>query len=97
MGRLVLSRTGRMMAVLCDGRVALPEGQQRRYSSYCGNFTVEGDVLTTVVDAASDASRIGSRQRRVLRFQGDRLILLPPRGAGGEQREIVWEFESAAE
>ena len=51
MGRLVLTGAGRMMAVLCDGRTSIPEGEKRVYSSYCGNYRVETDTLTTIVDA----------------------------------------------
>ena len=95
MGRLVLDRSGRMMAVLCDGRSSLPAGTKRAYSSYCGNFSVENDVLTTIVDAASDPSRIGSHQRRRLEFRSGRLVLLPPVSGGGQQRELYWELETA--
>lgn len=96
MGRLVLDRSGRMMAILCDGRTSLPEGEDRLYSSYCGNFQLNGDILTTTVDAASDPSRIGSAQRRRVAFRGDLLILTPPSRPDGEQREIVWELEAPA-
>jgi Lipocalin-like domain len=96
MGRLVLDRSGRMMAVLCDGRTHLPDGESRLYSSYCGNFEVTGGVLTTVVDAASDPSRIGSVQERQVALAGGQLVLTPPRRADGELREIVWELEAAA-
>jgi hypothetical protein len=96
MGRLVLARSGRMMAVLCDGRRSLPEGEARAYSSYCGNFVVEGNILTTTVDAASDISRIGSQQRRRLKFRADRLVLMPPRSPDGVQREVSWEREARA-
>jgi hypothetical protein len=96
MGRLVLDRSGRMMAVLCDGRVTIPAGEKRSYSSYCGNYEIEGNLLTTTIDAASDLSRIGSKQSRLIEFRGGRLVLKPPRRPDGEQREIVWELEAPA-
>jgi Lipocalin-like domain len=93
MGRLVLTPEGRMMAVLCDGRPSIPDGQKRAYSSYCGNFSVEENILITIVDAASDAGRIGSAQRRKLALRDGKLVLTPPPRLDGEQRELIWERE----
>jgi Lipocalin-like domain len=94
MGRVTFTADGRMMSVVCDGRAELPAGVGRDYSSYCGNYTFDGARLVTRVDAASDPSRIGSDQVRGVRFEGDRLILLPPpraAAAGAEYRELTWE------
>jgi hypothetical protein len=94
MGRLAFTAEGRMMSVICDGRPALPPGANREYSSYCGNYTFDGSRLVTRVDAASDPSRIGSEQPRGVRFDGERMLLIPPprRTANGEEhREIYWE------
>ena len=94
MGRVTFGAEGRMMSVVCDGRPELPAGVGRDYSSYCGNYTFDGERLVTRVDAASDTSRIGSDQVRGVRFDGEQMILLPPpRGAGAnaEYREITWE------
>jgi Lipocalin-like domain len=94
MGRVVLDANGRMMAVVCDGASELPVGVKRDYSSYCGNYTFDGTTLTTRVDAASDASRIGSDQVRGVRFEDGLMVLRPPvRSNNGvsEQRELYWE------
>ena len=64
MGRVIFTADGRMMSVVCDGRLELPPGTSREYSSYCGNYTFDGTQLVTRVDAASDPSRIGSDQMR---------------------------------
>ena len=51
-------------------------------------------ALITTVDAASDPSRMGSQQVRKVRFDGDRMILVPPeREEGGVKihRELTWE------
>ena len=61
LGRLTLTADGRMMSVVCDGRTELPAGVRREYSSYCGNYTYDGERLVTRVDAASDPTRIGQR------------------------------------
>ena len=82
------------MSVVCDGRKELPAGVSREYSSYCGNYTYDGEKLVTRVDAASDPSRIGSDQVRGVRFEGARMVLIPPARRVGEieeQREITWE------
>jgi hypothetical protein len=94
MGRVAFTAEGRMMAVTCDSRLALPEAARREYSSYCGNYTFDGRRLVTRVDAASDPSRIGGEQVREVSFDGDRLILRPPPRPtpdGLQHREIVWE------
>ena len=67
-----------MMSVVCDGRTELPAGVRREYSSYCGNYTYDGERLVTRVDAASDPTRIGSDQVRGVRFEGKRMVLIPP-------------------
>jgi Lipocalin-like domain len=79
MGVVTFSADGRMVAVLCDARAQLPAGEEEReYSSYCGNYTFDGTTLVTRVDAASDRSRLGGDQIRRVRFDGERLVLMPP-------------------
>ena len=94
MGLVSLTADGRMMAVLIDGRAKLPDGAKREYSSYCGNYTFDGTTLITTVDAASDPARIGSQQVRQVRFENERMILVPPaRDLDGVKihRELSWE------
>lgn len=93
MGVVVLNGDGRMIAVLCDGRRALPDGAPREYNSYCGNWRFDGAQLVTRVDAASDPARMGSDQVRDVRFEGELMVLRPPaRDIDGvtEQRELYW-------
>src|SRR5215471_9309203 len=94
MGIVTLTGDGRMMAVLCDGRPSLPEGSKREYSSYCGNYTFDGSTLTTIVDANSDPARFTAPQVRKVRFEGERMILVPPQvEVNGVKvtRELAWE------
>ena len=94
MGVVSLTTDGRMMAVLVDGRARLPDGGRREYASYCGNYTFDGATLITTVDASSDPARFGSPQVRKVRFEGERMILVPPdRDAEGVRirRELIWE------
>ncbi len=95
MGLVTLNADGRMMAVLCDGRTSLPDGAARDYASYCGNYTFDGTTLVTKVDASSAARiAIGSDQVRTVRFDGKRLVLIPPPvmlNGVMQHREIFWE------
>jgi len=94
MGLVVFAADGRMMAVLCDGRAALPPNEPRQFMSYAGNYSFDGETLSTRVDASSDASRIGGDQVRSVRFENGDLVLAPPRRlyAGIMQhQELVWE------
>ena len=86
LGRVTFTADGRMMSVVCDGRPELPAGVSREYSSYCGNYTYDGKRLVTQVDAASDPSRVGSDQVRGVRFEGERMVLIPPPRWTGESR-----------
>jgi lipocalin-like protein len=94
LGRVTFTADGRMMSVVCDGRKELPARVSREYSSYCGNYSYDGEKLITRVDAASDPSRIGSDQVRGVRFEGECMVLVPPSRRIGEieeHREITWE------
>ena len=94
MGLVSLTADGRMMAVLVDGRTEVRPGETREYASYCGTYTFENGVLTTTTFAYSDAARFATPQVRKARFEGDRLVLVPPvaeRGGHRLTRELVWE------
>jgi hypothetical protein len=96
MGHLVLNPAGRMMGVICDGRAAMPAGEARAYTSYCGNFEVRGDELVTRVDAASSPDRVGGRQVRKLAFRDGLLVLTPPRRPDGDLCEFAYAREGPA-
>jgi hypothetical protein len=93
-GRIVIDRSPRMSVMVVDPRPDLPAGQKREYGGYSGPFTFDGTTLITTPDAAPDPSRIGAKQPRGVRFEGDLMVLRPPpRGEGDawEQRELTWE------
>jgi hypothetical protein len=96
MGRIILSETGRMMVMVCDGRLAMLDGQKRGSQFYAGNFRIEGDRLITTVDAAMMAERIGGEQIRKFEFDGTDLVLYPPRRPDGEQRKLTWRLDGPA-
>ncbi len=94
MGLVIFQPDGRMMAVLCDGRAAIPDGEPRQFMSYAGRYTYDGTTLSTHVDGSSDASRIGGHQVRNVRFDGTTMVLAPLRRlyAGVMQhQELFWE------
>jgi len=94
MGRITLNGDGRMIAVLCDGRATLPEGVAREYSSYCGNYTFDGERLITSVDATSDPGRLSGDQIRHVSFEGGYMVFRhTTRRADGRRvhREMSWE------
>lgn len=99
MGRLTLTADGRMMAVLCDGRATLPEGETREYSSYCGNYSFDGERLVTRVDATSDPVRLAGEQIRNVSFEGAYMVFRhTTRRADGRSthRSLSWEKISDA-
>ena len=61
---------------------------------YCGNYSFDGTTLVTRVDAASEPGRLGGDQIRRIRFDGGRLVLMPPprpwRGIT-QHRELFFE------
>ena len=94
MGQLAFAQ-GRMLAALCNGDVDAGTTGQRNYSSYGGPYTFDGSTLETLVDIASDMSRIGSKQVRGVLIMGEHQMLLrpPPRmyGESVQRRELIWE------
>jgi len=94
MGLVVFQPDGRMMSVLCDGRLALPSGETRQFMSYAGTYTFDGKTLATKVDAASDPSRVGGEQVRAVRFDAEKMVLAPPRRLWTgvmQHQELTWE------
>ena len=93
MGRLTLNADGRMISVICDGRPDIPAGEAREYTSYCGNYRLEGGQMITRVDATAHDDRMGTDQVRDVTFEGDLMVLKPPMkpyGARVEQRVLRW-------
>lgn len=95
LGLLTLTADGRMMAMLGDGRRAVPEAVERRFVSYCGNYTFDGTSLVTRVDCTSTPlTPIGSDQVRKIRIEGDLLVLSPPPALIDgvlEYRDAYWQ------
>lgn len=77
-GRLVYTSDGFMSAHLwnSDTHVAdAPNHADRKYFSYCGDWTLEGDKVCHHVHVATEPSWAGSDKLRTLVLRGDRIEL----------------------
>jgi len=83
----------RMMAALGDGRPPAA-GETRFWVAYTGAWSLDGAVLSTRVDAAHPANRIGTDQVRQVRWEGTRVVLQPPpRLVNGVMNHLELEWE----
>ena len=92
-GRVVLTKDGRLSASITDARVEVPDGETREYSCYAGPYTFDGKSLITKVDACSDPERMGTEQIRSVKFEDDLMILQPPLRSYGDkpaERRTLW-------
>lgn len=94
-GRLMLTSSGRMMAMTGDCRREIPAGQVREYNAYAGFYTFDGKQLVTRVDCCSNPAYMGTDQVRDVGQEGDLLVLKPPlrpyAGRPPERRILYWE------
>ena len=95
LGRLMLTGSGRMMAMTGDGRAEIPNGQIREYNTYAGNYRFDGKQLTTHVDCCSNPAYMGTEQVRDVSHKNGLLVLRPPlrpyANRPPEQRVLYWE------
>jgi hypothetical protein len=83
---------GRMICVLADGSDGLDPS--RSYLSYTGEFSIDGDSLSTVVDGSSNPSLVGRSQvREVSLTDGLLKLITPPLTIDDDvvRREFVWK------
>jgi hypothetical protein len=94
-GRLMLTSSGRMMAMTGDGRHEAHADHVREYNTYAGNYTFDGKRLTTRVDCCSNPAYMGTEQVRDVGHEGGLMVLRPPMrayvGRPPEQRVLYWE------
>jgi len=93
-GRLMLTSSGRMMAMTGDGRQAHAD-QVREYNTYAGTYTFDGKRLITRVDSCSNPAYMGTDQVREVSHEGGLIVLRPPVrayvGRPPEQRVLYWQ------
>ena len=94
-GRVMFTRSGRMMAMTGDGRQEAHAGQVREYNTYAGSYTFDGKRLITRVDSCSNPAYMGAEQVREVSHEGSLMVLRPPVrayvGRPPEQRVLYWE------
>ena len=94
-GRVMFTRSGRMMAMTGDGRQEAHAGQVREYNTYAGTYTFDGKRLITRVDSCSNPAYMGTEQVREVSHEGSLMVLRPPVrayvGRPPEQRVLYWE------
>jgi len=94
-GLLLLAPDGRMLASLCDGREALPDGATREFAAFSGNYRVDVDAVVIQVDASSIPAMLNTEQiRKVVRLESNRMTIHPSRillNGVPAQQELVWE------
>jgi len=64
------------------------------YVSYCGRFSVEGDVVIHDIEVSLFPNWVGERQERFYEFEEDRLTLSTPLqlvGGMSLSSHLVWE------
>lgn len=95
MGVIHFHANGRMIVVIADSRVTLPDAVEHRpFSGYTGRWTLDGGILSTQVDESFLTQYVGSVQRREVVYEGGRLTLVPPPlviDGVTHYRELVWE------
>ncbi len=72
-GLLHFDDLGRMVCAIADGRTG--EFADRAYLSYAGEYSFDGETISTRVDCCSDPAWLGSVQRRHATLDGNRLTL----------------------
>lgn len=105
-GFITYAPDGRMMVIVVRSDRKKPAGDIattgeaealfRSVSSYAGRYTVDGDKLTHHVDVSWNESWTGTKQTRIYKFDGDRVILSTPASPDpidGKMsvRSLVWE------
>jgi hypothetical protein len=56
------------------------------YDAYCGKYKVTKDKVTHLVEVGLVPNRVGEKEERFYKFEGDKLILItPPMTYGGKQ------------
>lgn len=102
-GYLILTREGRMMALLVAEKRHSGMGDAERAAlhksmlAYSGKFRVEGNDFITTVDVSWNEVWNGTEQRRHFRIDGDRLFIESEPGPSivfpgkTDYRRLVWE------
>ncbi|HXZ68547.1 MAG TPA: lipocalin-like domain-containing protein [Alphaproteobacteria bacterium] len=101
-GWLIFKPSGRMMALVTkegrdDGNEKSAEDALSSMVSYTGRYHIEGNTLTTKVDAAWLEAWVGTEQKRSFELKGDQLRIMTMSQPGWNGRmqhaTLTWERE----
>jgi len=93
---VIISHGGRKLLLVPDRIAASLEQRAEAFATffaYAGRYTVDGDKVIHHVEAASIQNWVGTDLIRMVRFQGDQIILrTPTMSVGGKMitTELVW-------
>jgi hypothetical protein len=105
-GVLTYTRDDRMTAIISHGgrkplsgdRISAPPAERAEafatFFAYAGRYSLGGDTVTHHVEVSSVENWVNTDLVRLIKFEGDRLILrTPPMSVGGkvQSTELVWE------
>jgi hypothetical protein len=90
-GYLIITNERLMTVITGQGRKAAQTDEERAallrtMFAYTGNYKVEGDQLITKVDVSWNESWVGSDQARMVRFEGEKLLLQTIPAPSGNQQ-----------
>ena len=77
-----------------DGFMAVVLRRPGGSMAYCGPYTIEGDAVVHHIAIATDEKLIGTKQRRLVELDGDRVTLTSEEslfGGKGTRANLVWE------
>ena len=69
---------GRRKPVGANATPAEAEALFRSMTSYGGTYTINGNEITHHVDVSSNKTSTGTKQKRIARFEGNRVYLSTP-------------------
>ena len=99
-GRIMYTADGYMAAMTGFGDRQMPAEDARvadkaaafdSFMTYSGRWTVSGNVVTHVIDHATDPNWVGSSRERTIDHQGDRMVFSGLSGDGVTQAIIIWQ------
>ena len=98
-GRIMYTADGYMVAMTGQGDRQLPvtgasdadkAAAFDSYMTYSGRWTLSGNVVTHVIDHATNPNWVGTARDRTIDYQGDRMVFSGIGGDGVTRGIIVW-------
>jgi hypothetical protein len=88
---IILYDAERMIVVVCDGRLTMPESTtERSFVSYAGAYQFDGEKLVVRVDGASSPAGFADQVRQISFCEPNRYVATLVDGSSG-RRKLTWE------